>query len=364
MDRSRPLFARAAGLCGVAALFAGCGGSSAGVPHAATAAVAGPSNATGTLTIKYPAGFHTAHTSLSSARKPAYVNPTNGDYIHIFVDNNEIGGSPFAVAATPDGTQTITVPFYSANANALSVTENDAPSGGNVLATGSTSNNPIAPGGTAAVTLTLNMNTTRIVMTSDPVAGSDALVLSQTGEPAPFCIPSTPTSLYTFGADPSLGYVLPGTPAGFGGIPIPNLANQSSAGTSRILPQQLSLLAELDGSMNPIFANFNVTSPATSTSSSGQAIVYIPAGNPIPNCANPGVVFLNAGLITGPPLNGGQLTHQNLPPATTSAYPVLVWQGFTYWPFSFQDNRNSIGIAKYDSQYNLIAAQEYALAGC
>jgi hypothetical protein len=350
-------------------VLAGCGGgggASPGIPHLPGSATQAKTDATGTLTVKYPAGFYVVRGS-SKSRNPAYVNPTVGDYLHVFVDNNEIGTSPIAVNPTPDGTQVLTVPFFSANSNVVFVTENDAPSGGNVLAQGTSGSNSVTVGGTPAVTLTLNMNATRVGLTTDPVAGSDAIVLSQSGNPSPLCLPDPnigfpfapfTANVFPFGADPSLGFVIPGTASGFGGIAIPTLTFQSSAGTSKITQQQLSLVAVVDGATDPITANFSVTSPATGGTSSGAALLYTPAGAP-PNCANPGVVTLNALLVSPPPLNGGQLSEQTLPPANQFAFPVLAWHGFTYWPFSFQDNRSSIGIAKYDSQYNLVAAQEY-----
>ena len=42
-------------------------------------------------------------------------------------------------------------------------------------------------------------------------------------------------------------------------------------------------------------------------------------------------------------------------PASTSSFPVIAFQGYTYFPFSDTNNDFSYYLAKYDSQYNFIS---------
>lgn len=341
----RKLPARLAALACAGALMAGCGGgaSSSTPKAAAAAAVASQYNATGTLTIKYPTGFATVRNGLSTKRHAAYVNPTSGNVIDVSVDYVAVPGSPFAVAATPDSTQTITIPLSSQSDNSIQVYEYD--SNFNELAEASTGENTINPGSTNQLSISLNMNAVRIGLTTDAAAGSDAVLLSSGPLPTPFCV-SNAGPAYSFPADPSNGFVLPGTAAGLGGIPVVALTSQSSAGTSKLSPQQLGMAVLFDGAYDPITAQFWVTDPTDSDQYPGSALLYHAA-----SCPQPGVVNLNSNEITIP----GGYDNFTSAPASASSFPVVGYQGYTYWAFTDTNNDVEFFIAKYDSRYNLIS---------
>ena len=89
----------------------------------------------------------------------------------------------------------------------------------NQLAYGTINAATINAGSQNQLTITMDMNAQYIVLTTDPVGGADATVLSTNLEsPTQFCSYGTgPQPFYAFAADPTAGYVLPvltGTPAG------------------------------------------------------------------------------------------------------------------------------------------------------
>jgi hypothetical protein len=344
----RELLVRTAALLCAGSLLAGCGGgtSSTTPKTGVTGPVTTQANATGTLTIKYPTGFATVRNGLSSKRHAAYVNPSAGNYINVIIDGTPTPGSPYAVAATPDSTQTITVPFVSTNPKQVGAYEYDG--GGEPLAVGITGPNPISAGGTNAVTVTMQMDASRMGVTTDPATGSDALLIdNDQGVATPFCLAGS-SAVYPFPADVSGGYVRPGTPAGNGGIPSPSLTSVSSAGTSRFGAEALGYYMSFDGANDPLTAFLSMTNPVPNTGVTAVVQFYQSA-----NCAQPSIVTLPTTLT--PP--GGY--KYNTTPVGLSAWQVVAFGGYTYWAFSNDNNNEEFDIAKYDSQYNLISVTAF-----
>jgi hypothetical protein len=191
----------------------GCGGSApvASVPASSSVASAPAGNVT--LTIVYPTNFHqipsTSHTS--SSRRAAYVNPSASNYLHVYY----VLPSSAQFEATPTGGVAVN-PTIGTNAQTLSVTipagtytkiiASETNGGGTVLASGSVSgaSATIAAGGTASLSITMSMNAQSIVLTTDPIAASDGVLLStSSGSPTAFCTKLTTNgSIYAFPADP------------------------------------------------------------------------------------------------------------------------------------------------------------------
>ncbi|MGA2394750.1 MAG: hypothetical protein ABSH03_15515 [Candidatus Lustribacter sp.] len=253
----------------VAALFlAGCGGGGGSQTTPTAKAPTAPSTssaaaiATGSITIKYPAGLHhaklaaiasrgqlasTGKSKFSLRRKPTYVNSTSGDYLDIWVDGNHvIDPSDLEegnVSSTPDGTQTFSIPLSSTAAHQIVAIETDyGIYDGDVLSVGEydVPANSFAAGSAPVFGLTMLMNAVGIGITSDPVAGSDAETCVYSyycyeGE-NPNYMQFTPNndyicsagdstpSLYTFTTDPD-GYFV--QPAG-AGVAIPTVSNWAS----------------------------------------------------------------------------------------------------------------------------------------
>lgn len=258
---------RALALAALAALTA-CGGSGGtttpiGMTPGTTLPAARTPDARGTLTLRFPAHIAKAQAAAQTARNgraPAYINPTAADTLVIkalgtaIVDPSNPGNSYFSLSegtAHADGSRTLTVPLVSGNYNPgdLTVTEYDGLGSGNALAYGYNSQYTdvngavqngaftLTAGGIATPVITMAMNVGWIVVTTDPVAGSDATLLSQSsGSPSPFgpaCFGST-TNLYVFAADLSSAFVLPGITSGYTGgdganaFPgVPNVSLQS-----------------------------------------------------------------------------------------------------------------------------------------
>lgn len=279
-------------------LGAGCGGGSGGsnsapaqaVPAAAPRRTSGPAT-NATLSIRYPSGFHQLKLAATgrkaeggAARTPAFVNPTSGDLIHIYVSGREIGGSPFAVAATADGTQTATVPVYASEAGAtIAVTETDA-TNVTTLASGTGLVPALSAGSSPALTVSMVMVATNMGLTTDPTNGSDAVAL-----PAQFC--ASTSTVYPFAADGAGGFVIPaavGAGAASGTdadgnpivlIPTPSLTSQSSAnGGSSHVAQGLvgGYRVFFDSNFDPIVTGWAVVNGSTVApgTNSFRAVLY------------------------------------------------------------------------------------------
>jgi hypothetical protein len=225
-------------LTGLAACGGGGGGSS--TTHALPAALvtAAPSrtaDAGATLTLRFPAKVAKAKfastTAATAKRGPQYINPNGGSLVitvlgQTMYDPANPGKAYFSLGtANPDGSSILTISLLSGNYNPgdLTVTEYDGSNGtGNVLAYGY--NGPYTDGygnaqsgafslavaGSAAPVVTMVMNATNIALTTDPVNGSDGVVLNtSSSSPTNFgsCV-STPTTVYAFAADPSGTFVL------------------------------------------------------------------------------------------------------------------------------------------------------------
>ena len=109
-------------------LLAACSGGGGSAPSAVTNGAVPPASgnakafARATLTWRFPANFHTAtavkRKAATAARRPAYVNPTAGSLLDIYVDGtlqlNLDAVTPshsVTIVPTPDGTQTLNLPL-------------------------------------------------------------------------------------------------------------------------------------------------------------------------------------------------------------------------------------------------------------
>jgi hypothetical protein len=240
---------RALALTALASMTA-CGGGSgtqAPLPGATASAPARTPDAKGTVTLRFPA--HVAKAKLGSqtastkSRNPAYINPTGTNTLVVTEFNNTItdpstGNSYFALSegvTNADGSTSLTIPLLSGTYNQGQIAISEYDGGGNPLAYGYNAQYTdingnvqsgaftLSPGGTAAPVITLVMNAEQIAFTTDPVSGSDAVILSQnSGAPTHFggaghCWSAGANTFYVFPADLSATFVLPGTASGFTG---------------------------------------------------------------------------------------------------------------------------------------------------
>jgi hypothetical protein len=306
----------------VLAVLSACGGGSSpsATPRASNAPQSSGQQGAAQITLRFPAHFAIAKSaksvqskSASSTRRgPAYINPTVGYTLVATINNQTIldpstGFPYFTINATnSDGSTNVTVPITSNGGNqyadgSLCFSEWDGSSGnGNEVALGCnqsyTDSNgnfnsgafTITPGTTTQLLLTMQMNATQIAITTDPAFGSDAT--TNTGQN--FCI-SPGADVYAFAADPSNGYVLPGTPAGYGGsdpnnpypgIPQVTLQSQFTSIFDNIPPNvgRLSALPfgysfQSDG-QNGVQATFTMTNPLGGNVTETFTIAPLPGG--------------------------------------------------------------------------------------
>jgi hypothetical protein len=237
-----------------AALLAGCGGGGSAVntagPMPAQAANGTSSNrtpiATATLTLKFSPNFHTAKTAINrktgsgAARKPAYVN-SNSNYLDIWVIS---GGTPVHVVNTfssppnvtgsADGSQTLSIPLFSAAASQIVAFEADQPDGtpGNLLAVGEADIAAIAPGSAPQIALTMSMNARNLGVMSDPDdANGDATVSSTYNTFNGTCVSPISSPRYFFAADAENGFI---DLAGAGGTSLPTVTTWTSQASNPI----------------------------------------------------------------------------------------------------------------------------------
>lgn len=228
----------------VSALAAGCasGGSSAVPGPPATPVTQDKPVGTGTLTIVYPPTFQRASkagtTRTSAARRaPAYINPVAGNVIDVYVDGtlqpNLDGVTPSdsaTVAASPDGTQTLSIPLYSAATNDIAIVEYDAMKS-SVLAVGETSTATFNPGTAPIISVSLAMNVQGIAIAHDP-AGSTATVLPAYSTITAYygcsSSPATSNAFYLFAVDALGGLIAQNatTTTGYGGSVAATLSTQ------------------------------------------------------------------------------------------------------------------------------------------
>lgn len=294
---------------------AACGGGS--TPAVTTGSVqpstsGGVANATAQITFKFPttfsvakrAGASVARASIAASRRsPSYINPTSGDYLNVQVNgtlvNNPATGTPSFGLGTQnaDGSSTITVPITSGSYfdGEIVISEYDALS--NLIAQGS--NQPyedafgndnsgtltVTPGSSAALQIIMNMNAQYVVLTTDPVSGSDAIAITSWEQ----CFPVTPGHVvYAFAGDDSLGFVLPGTASGFGGgyqegtvypgIPPVTIFQQTSTsigGTSELSSSPPGWIFVYDGTYG-VNVDFQFTNPLSGNTVSALAQINTP----------------------------------------------------------------------------------------
>jgi hypothetical protein len=250
------------------ATITGCGGGSGSqtpvtpVVKATSAAVTRTPDAKATITLKFPAHVAKARpaaTKAGAARKPAYINPNGASLVITYqgtpIDDPATGYAYFSLG-TQDlttGTSTVTVPLASGYyaPGDLAISEYDGAGTGNALAYGYNASYSDANGnyhdgsftldvgGTISPVITLAMNVAAIAITTDPVSGSDAQLVSiDYTNPTQKC-GHTGDVFYFFPADLSSTIVLPGAPTGSGynggdtsnaipGVPLVSLASQYS----------------------------------------------------------------------------------------------------------------------------------------
>jgi hypothetical protein len=254
----------------VAGLLVGCGGGSSApaLPAAPVTSAAKAVGGTGTLTIRYPTDFRYAPAS-AAKRRPAFVDPTNGAFLDIYVDGrvatnlDGVTPSDSATVNTASGFQTISgLPLTSTGTNDVVVIEWDAQHA-NILALGETPSTSLSAGGTATVAVTLQMNVTNFLMSS---ADLSYQVPFGGGNFSSGATPSVPYNLFVFPLDPNNGFS-PSAPAGSGGFPSIVSFNQFSyAGLASAEVKQISGNAfayiRHDGSYNPDYLTVFMTNPA------------------------------------------------------------------------------------------------------
>jgi hypothetical protein len=289
---------RALALAALASITA-CGGSGAKsqspLPGASAAAIAHNPDASGTLTLKFPAHVATAQRTVSAGKRaPAYINPFGGSLVITALNQtlaDPANGNLYFGLGTQNpgtGTSTLTIPLLSGTYNPgdLSVREFDGATGnGNLLASGSNQQYTdasgivqsggfvLGPGGTAAPVITMVMNVAGIALTGDPVAGNNSVVLSPDSiNPTPVgCFPQGP--YYVFPVDGAGTFVLPGQPSGFTGgdtnnlspgVPTVQLIGSTSLGGpgSTLVPTILGGSYMINGTgTQSVEAHFQVSNP-------------------------------------------------------------------------------------------------------
>jgi hypothetical protein len=219
-------------LIGCAALLAGCGGGGGSTPAAhvaaptstATSVPTGSPVATAKLTIKFPATFHTAkkasattRASATSSRKtPSYVNPNPADYLDVYVNGVDETPGLNISTANSDGSQSISLPLYSSNAQQIVAVETINGVGNypvQLLAIGETdlAANSFQPGDQTSIGLTMLMNAVGSGITSDYSAGSDATIDTSAQTPYSDTVyscgyPANGSILYLFAYDAQSGF--------------------------------------------------------------------------------------------------------------------------------------------------------------
>jgi len=251
---------------------AACGGSgsapSPGISQSTNGAVssAHTPNATATFTLRFP--LHVAKATKqqgktqSTKRSATYLNPTSTNTLVVSVNGTAVNdpahpaNAYFALPAlNSDGSATLSVPlvagYYAPGTITITEFDNNVPQ--DMLAAGQ--NEPyddpsgdyydgsitVAPGGTIAATVTMQMNATQIAITTDPNFGSATIMSTDSGSPTILGCVEGGDTLYVFPADPSNTYVLPSsTPVGYTGgtynyypgVPTVSVSYENSNSTS------------------------------------------------------------------------------------------------------------------------------------
>lgn len=294
---------RALALAASLAVLAGCGGG--GSKPAPLPAMSSPSPSAGALgtaklTLHMPANFHHAAfpvttkkitykgktryvTVASTRRSPKYINPGTGNLIHVYgtpsgqdstIEYTPGSGIALPSNASADGSQTISVGLPAQQYNYIEIQEKD-PTNSNELAAGYVYGTVIAAGQPTSLQITMDMNAQYIALTTDPVNGADASVLSNSN----FCVYTNQTKFYAFAADSTGGFVLPGSPAGGAfddnnqgpAIPTPTLDGQYAF----LVSTPLGMLTTFPGSGSSVNATFTETNPDLG----GTTYAYTTIGN-------------------------------------------------------------------------------------
>lgn len=301
-------------LTALAALAACGGGSSPTTPAASTVPqTAAKANASLQVTLTLPAHYAVAKNASSVAkragaaaqRSPSYINPTEGDYLTVNVGGTPVlnpatGTTNFGLGTTnSDGSSTITVPISSGTYGYDTIVISEYNSWSDLIAQGYNEQyqNPdgsynsgtltVTPGSSNTLELIMNMNAQYIVLTTDPVAGDDATVITSFEQC--FAV-AAGQNVYAFAADDQSGYVLPGSVSGYGGgdpftyaypgVPPVTLQEQSPTNvgsTSKLAGLPLGWQFEFDGTYG-INAQFFATNPLYENGISAMAQIA-PSGD-------------------------------------------------------------------------------------
>ncbi len=339
---------RCAAIVAAATLLASCGGGGGGgakatpvTPTVITTsgpAATGTAIARGSLTVKFPATFHVAKLAAGSTRTvrgtnttqrtPAYVNPSGGYYLDIFVDGVPAVDPSDAgignVSNTTDGTQTFSFPLYSTSAHKIVAIETDnGLYSGSLLAIGELdiSAGAFSPGDAPSFGLTMLMNAVGIGLVSNLTNGNDAqacLADAKTGTcgfpyNAPTCVNSSSGPVFAYTVDPTGGFVTNGG----AGVTIPQLTGW--------LSQPANLGNSVSGA--PLGSGYTLNFPATS----GDLQVRLSALNPATAVFND---FTNPPATPMPLLYPGidALANQN------SAVSGLITQTIGQWGATTSSN--------------------------
>jgi hypothetical protein len=265
-------------------LLAGCGQGSGTVAPLSGSGSSSSATANATLTIVFPTNFrHLGAPGTASAhRTPAYVNPSSGNTISVY--GVPTTGSIFTLtntvavnAAAGATSQTIAIQLPAISYIEVVVQEKNAT--GTVLAQGSTPSPNIMAGGTIALSVTMDMVAAGIAMTTDPVNGADAVLLSNSsGSPTPICAKNA-GQVYTYPVDASQGYLISTTSSGGtvdqGGhpaVPVPTLVSQTASDSSVLSASSFGYKATYAQPTSTIAATFSVSNanvPTTNVTASG-----------------------------------------------------------------------------------------------
>ena len=223
---------------------AGCGGGGGSVQPKGTATAPPTSSAAravigrGTLTVQFPPSYRTAKSSVrntgaSKSRKPAYVNPTAGNLLDVYINGTLVtnldGITPShsaTVAPSSDGTQSLTnVPLYSTNTD-VAVIEWDS-SDSLILAVGENPTISFTPGTAATLSVMMQMNATGFALTPNADGSSGTVFGSSiaTGSAG------SPEIVYVYPVDPLGGFT---AASGYGGYPSAISVTGTSSDDSKI----------------------------------------------------------------------------------------------------------------------------------
>ena len=242
---------------------------------------------TTSITLKLPAIFkskngkavsalHVTRTASGSTRKPAYVNPTSGYVIDIWVNgtlasnlDGQAGSDSLLIQSTLSGVQAIgNVPLYSTGINYIDVFEYDGTYGNDrdLLAFGETTDGPFTAGTAQSASVTLQMNAQYIGVLNlynqdDPEEMSGQAYFPS--DVANSCAPNQQTEgqLAFYPADATGAFV---AAAGYGGTLTPTITSTPLSGGTSVLGQTTAGIYQLawDANCDGVQVSATASNPA------------------------------------------------------------------------------------------------------